>query len=116
MEEEHEEAAEPVYRPPPTPPPWSRHFSSHPARVLCIVHIVLLETEKPVPEIIDLVFEKTSPKRSFSMTENERFGLVFANTGSINSGTGIVDALIVSELREKLRRNSVLQCHGRSPP
>ena len=26
-------------------------------------------------------------KRSFSMTENERFGLVFAKTGSINSGT-----------------------------
>jgi hypothetical protein len=43
----------------------------------------------PVPEIIDPVFEKTSPKRSFSMTENERFGLVFVNTGSINSGTGL---------------------------
>jgi hypothetical protein len=26
---------EPVFRPPPTPPPWSRHFSSHPMRVLC---------------------------------------------------------------------------------
>jgi hypothetical protein len=39
-----------------------------------------------VPEIIDPVFAITSPKRSFSMTENERFGLVFANTGSINSG------------------------------
>ncbi len=37
---------------------------------------------------MDLVFAKTSPKRSFSMTENERFGLVFTNTGSINSGTG----------------------------
>jgi hypothetical protein len=38
-EEEAEggEGAEPeaVYRPPPTPPPWSRHFSSHPMRVLC---------------------------------------------------------------------------------
>ena len=41
-----------------------------------------------MPEIIDLVFAKTSPKRSFSMTENERFGLAFTNTGSINSGTG----------------------------
>jgi hypothetical protein len=30
-----------------------------------------------VPEIIDTVFAKTSPKRSFSMTEYERFGLVF---------------------------------------
>ncbi len=40
-----------------------------------------------MPEIIDPVFAKTSLKRSFSMNENERFGLVFANTGSINSGT-----------------------------
>jgi hypothetical protein len=42
-----------------------------------------------VPEIIDPVFTKTSPKRSFNMTENERFGLVFTKTGSVNSGTGI---------------------------
>ena len=42
-----------------------------------------------VLEFIDPVFEKTSPKRSFSMTENDRFGLVFAKTGSINSGTGV---------------------------
>ncbi len=42
-----------------------------------------------VPEIIDPVFTKTSPKRSFFMTENERFGLVFTKTGSINSGTGV---------------------------
>ncbi len=27
----------------------------------------------PVPEIIDTVFTKTSPNRSFCMTENERF-------------------------------------------
>jgi hypothetical protein len=33
-----------------------------------------------VPEIIDPVFAKTSPKRWFSMTENERFGLVFTKT------------------------------------
>ncbi len=44
--------------------------------------------QTPVPEIIDLVFAKTSPKRSFCMTENERFGLVFVKTGSISSGTG----------------------------
>ncbi len=43
----------------------------------------------PVSEIIDPVFTKTSPKRSFCMTENERFGLVFTKTGSINSGTGL---------------------------
>ncbi len=40
-----------------------------------------------MPEIIDPVLTKTSPKRSFCMTENERFGLVFTKTGSINSGT-----------------------------
>ncbi len=34
----------------------------------------------PVPEIIDTVFTKTSPKRSFSMTEYERFRLVFTKT------------------------------------
>ncbi len=31
---------------------------------------------RSVPEIIDPVFAKTSPKRSFSMTEYERFGFV----------------------------------------
>ncbi len=41
-----------------------------------------------VPEIIDPVFVKASPIRSFSMTENERFELVFTKTGSLNSGTG----------------------------
>jgi hypothetical protein len=30
-----------------------------------------------VPEFIDPVFAKTSPKRSFSVIENERFGRVF---------------------------------------
>ncbi len=38
-----------------------------------------------VPEFTDSVFAKTSPKRSFSMIENDRFGLVFAKAGSINS-------------------------------
>jgi hypothetical protein len=32
-----EEGTEPVYRPPPTPPPWSKHFSCHFRRVLCTV-------------------------------------------------------------------------------
>ncbi len=40
-----------------------------------------------MPEFIDPVFAKTSPKRSFSITENDRFGLVFLKTGSMNSGT-----------------------------
>jgi hypothetical protein len=38
-------------------------------------------------EFIDPVFAKTSPKRSAN--EYERFGLVFAKTGSINSGTAV---------------------------
>jgi hypothetical protein len=46
---------------------------------------------RPTPfysaRIYDPVFAKTSPRRSFSVIENERFGLVFAKTGSINSGT-----------------------------
>ncbi len=41
-----------------------------------------------MPEFIDPVFAKTSPKRSFSVIENEPFGLVFAKTGFINSVTG----------------------------
>jgi hypothetical protein len=41
---------------------------------------------RQVPEFIDPVFAKTSPNRSFSVIENERFGLVFAKSGSLNSG------------------------------
>jgi hypothetical protein len=41
-----------------------------------------------MPEFIDPVFTKASQKRSFSVIQNERFGLVFAKTGSIISGTG----------------------------
>jgi hypothetical protein len=42
---------------------------------------------RTVPEFINAVFAKTRPKRSFSIIENERFGL-FAKTG-LNSGTGV---------------------------
>ncbi len=42
-----------------------------------------------VPEIIDPVFAKTSQNARFLYSENERFGLVFVKTGSINSGTGL---------------------------
>ncbi len=51
-----------------------------------------------MPEIIDPVFAKTSPKYSFCMTDNERFRLVFAKTGSINSGTGILNLSILDLL------------------
>jgi hypothetical protein len=43
-----------------------------------------------VPEFIDPVFVKTSPKRLFSIIENERIGLAFKKTGSIISGTNYV--------------------------
>jgi hypothetical protein len=41
----------------------------------------------PVHEIIDPVFAKTSQNARFLLSENERFGLVFMKTGSINSST-----------------------------
>jgi hypothetical protein len=40
-----------------------------------------------VPDFIDPVFGKTSSKRSFSVMQNKRIGLVFPKTGSINSVT-----------------------------
>ncbi len=40
------------------------------------------------PKLQTQFSRKTSLKRSFCMTENEHFGLVFGKTGSINSGTG----------------------------
>jgi hypothetical protein len=43
-----------------------------------------------VPEFIDPVFTKTSPKRSFSLHRKRAFWLVFAKTGSIISGTGLI--------------------------
>ncbi len=43
--------------------------------------------EQPVPEFIDPVFTKTSPKLSISVIQNERFWLVFVKTGFIISGT-----------------------------
>jgi hypothetical protein len=48
-----------------------------------------------VPEFIDQVLAKTSPQRSFSVIENQRFGQVFAKTGSINSGTVLSMGLCV---------------------
>jgi hypothetical protein len=45
-------------------------------------------------------FRETSPKRSVSMTENERFGLVFAKAGPVNSGTGI-KSIVFLFAREK---------------
>jgi hypothetical protein len=44
---------------------------------------------RAVPEFIDPVFTKTSPKLSFSLNRKRAFWLVFAKTGSIISGTGV---------------------------
>ncbi len=49
-----------------------------------------------MPEFIDPVLAKTSPKSSFSMSENERFGLVFAKTRSIHSGTDLFQNKLLS--------------------
>jgi hypothetical protein len=46
-----------------------------------------------VPEIIDPVFAKTSQNARFLLSENERFGLVFVKTGSINSGKDVQNTL-----------------------
>jgi hypothetical protein len=61
-----------------------------------------VQVERAVPEIIDPVFAKTSPKCSFCMTENGRFGFVFMKTGSINSGPG-AKYLLKAPLRCKNR-------------
>jgi hypothetical protein len=42
---------------------------------------VLFLSNPAVPEFIDPVFTKTNLKRSFSVIENELFGLVFEKTG-----------------------------------
>jgi hypothetical protein len=61
-------------------------YSEHLHELAAVLHISafsifsLKTPSNPVPEIIDTVFAKTSPKRSFSMTEYERFGLVFTKT------------------------------------
>ncbi len=52
-----------------------------------MLNVFDLHLSTPVPEFIDPVFMKTSPKRSISMTENEHFGLVFKKAGSVISGT-----------------------------
>jgi len=44
---------------------------------------------RPMPEFIDPVFTKTSPKRSFSLNRKWAFWLVFVKTGSIISRTRV---------------------------
>jgi hypothetical protein len=62
-------------------PSLSRAKKTRYGCLLLVLHLV--------PEFIDPVFAKSSPKRAFSLIENERFGLVFAKTGSINLGSRV---------------------------
>jgi hypothetical protein len=52
---------------------------------------------------------KTSPKRSYSVIENERSWLVFAKTGSINSGT---ESLLNNYTHLLCTPNAVAQATG----
>ncbi len=71
---------------------------------------------KSVLEFIEPVFAKTSSRRSFLVIDNERFGLVFAKTGSINSGTVFSwksDRLKqYSAKRKPIVRAMYLTCHS----
>ncbi len=55
-----------------------------------------------MPEIIDPVFAKTSQNARFLLSENERFGLVFVKTGSINSGTVLIGPVPDIEVSSKV--------------
>ncbi len=63
--------------------PLSSHYPLQKGKQFCKICFEKFAFYGLVPEFIDPVFVKTSPKHSFSMTENERFGLVFAKTGSV---------------------------------
>ncbi len=67
-----------------------------------------------MPEFIEPVFTKTSPKRSFSVTQNERLGLVFAKTGSIILGTELIH-FIISEKLSNNRKFYKGKYTGKSP-
>jgi hypothetical protein len=71
------------------------------------------DQKSPLPEFIDPVFMKTSPKRSFSLNRKRAFWLVFAKTGSIISGTGLSERFVIfssanAELHSAYRVRAVL--------
>ncbi len=80
-----------------------------------------------MPEFIDLVFAKISPKRSFPVIENERFGLVFAKTGSVKfkfghrrDGSWVVRLLAMAALwvriQTSLKNTNGRHIHSSLPP
>jgi hypothetical protein len=68
------------------------------------VDIKVLYHSTTVPEFTDPVFGKTSPKRPFLISENERFGIVFSKTGSINSGTAQSDDFNYQRIKKSLKK------------
>ncbi len=61
-----------------------------------------------MPEFIDPVFTKTSPKRSFSLNRKRAFWLVFAKTGSIISDTGLEVILCLFDTMIRRRKSASL--------
>ncbi len=61
-----------------------------------------------VPKFIGPVFAKTSSKRLFSLTENERFGLVLAKTRSITRKTKTT-CIKILKIWAQIPRNSCLR-------
>ncbi len=79
-----------------------------------ILHSSVLQISS-VPEIIDPVFAKTSQNARFLLIENNRFGLVFVKTGSINSVTGLWSRTFSVLLQENSVRASNYKCLKKLP-
>ncbi len=83
---EYSEIALPVW----VPDRYRLHLINISPHIIHIkLHRIYANHSIAVPEFIDPVFTKTSPKRSFSLNRKRAFWLVFAKTGSIISGTGL---------------------------
>ncbi len=54
--------------------------------------VVKVKKNTPVPKFMDPHFCEKKPKYSYSVIENEHFGLVYAKTGSTISGTVLSSA------------------------
>jgi hypothetical protein len=67
----------------------SYHLLSHPVKLKTVAaKLDSADAHTPLPEFIDQFSRKQA--QNARLTENERFGLVVAKTGSINSGTGLL--------------------------
>ena len=66
-----------------------------------------------MPEIIDPVFAKTSQNARFLLSENERVGLVFVKTGSVNSGTVDLQSVLNSRWHRSQLAYSAIRLQSR---